>query len=151
MEGRRRLQKRRVILKWSHGGYVNHYQIWITLMWSRFRIRIEVKIGIRIRIYMTFTCFFYNFVKRQQQKSRSHPPPPPHFFLKSNFFPFADTNWTFLCRYAAKRFRKAQCPIVERLVNSLMMHGRNTGRWLKRNFSINNFSLLLQTCHFLCF
>jgi len=28
-------------------------------------------------------------------------------------------------RFAAKRFRKAQCPIVERLVNSLMMHGRN--------------------------
>ena len=28
-------------------------------------------------------------------------------------------------RYAAKRFRKAQCPIVERIVNSLMMHGRN--------------------------
>merc|ERR1719370_2611441 len=26
-------------------------------------------------------------------------------------------------RYAAKRFRKAQCPIVERLTNSLMMHG----------------------------
>ena len=26
-------------------------------------------------------------------------------------------------RYAAKRFRKAQCPIVERLVNALMMHG----------------------------
>merc|ERR1712218_764886 len=25
-------------------------------------------------------------------------------------------------RYAAKRFRKAQCPIVERLCNSLMMH-----------------------------
>merc|ERR1712106_345298 len=33
-------------------------------------------------------------------------------------------------RYAAKRFRKAQCPIVERLVNSLMMHGRNTGKKL---------------------
>ncbi|KNC76443.1 40S ribosomal protein S5 [Sphaeroforma arctica JP610] len=31
-------------------------------------------------------------------------------------------------RYAAKRFRKAQCPIVERLVNSLMMHGRNNGK-----------------------
>ena len=30
-------------------------------------------------------------------------------------------------RFAAKRFRKAQCPIVERLVNSLMMHGRNSG------------------------
>eukprot|EP00470_Lotharella_oceanica_P006197 CAMPEP_0170178066 /NCGR_PEP_ID=MMETSP0040_2-20121228/11645_1 /TAXON_ID=641309 /ORGANISM="Lotharella oceanica, Strain CCMP622" /LENGTH=196 /DNA_ID=CAMNT_0010421021 /DNA_START=37 /DNA_END=627 /DNA_ORIENTATION=+ len=33
-------------------------------------------------------------------------------------------------RYAAKRFRKAQCPIVERLVNSLMMHGRNSGKKL---------------------
>ncbi|GAB5369624.1 hypothetical protein AAMO2058_001421300 [Amorphochlora amoebiformis] len=31
-------------------------------------------------------------------------------------------------RYAAKRFRKATCPIVERLVNSLMMHGRNSGK-----------------------
>ena len=28
-------------------------------------------------------------------------------------------------RYSVKRFRKAQCPIVERLTNSLMMHGRN--------------------------
>merc|ERR1712203_137669 len=33
-------------------------------------------------------------------------------------------------RYAAKRFRKAHCPIVERLVNSLMMHGRNNGKKL---------------------
>lgn len=33
-------------------------------------------------------------------------------------------------RYAAKRFRKAQCPIVERLSNSLMMHGRNNGKKL---------------------
>ncbi|PVU99173.1 hypothetical protein BB559_000933 [Furculomyces boomerangus] len=31
-------------------------------------------------------------------------------------------------RYAAKKFRKAQCPIVERLTNSLMMHGRNNGK-----------------------
>lgn len=31
-------------------------------------------------------------------------------------------------RYQTKRFRKTQCPIVERLVNSLMMHGRNTGK-----------------------
>ena len=31
-------------------------------------------------------------------------------------------------RYAARRFRKAQCPIAERLVNSLMMHGRNNGK-----------------------
>lgn len=33
-------------------------------------------------------------------------------------------------RYAVKRFRKAQCPIVERVVNSLMMHGRNNGKKL---------------------
>merc|ERR1711988_1723211 len=33
-------------------------------------------------------------------------------------------------RYAAKRFRKMLCPIVERLVNSLMMHGRNNGKKL---------------------
>lgn len=31
-------------------------------------------------------------------------------------------------RYNVKRFRKAQCPIVERLANSLMMHGRNNGK-----------------------
>nr|5IT7_F Chain F, KLLA0D10659p [Kluyveromyces lactis]5IT9_F Chain F, Ribosomal protein uS7 [Kluyveromyces lactis]6GSM_F Chain F, KLLA0D10659p [Kluyveromyces lactis NRRL Y-1140]6GSN_F Chain F, KLLA0D10659p [Kluyveromyces lactis NRRL Y-1140] len=34
-------------------------------------------------------------------------------------------------RYANKRFRKAQCPIVERLTNSLMMNGRNNGKKLK--------------------
>lgn len=34
-------------------------------------------------------------------------------------------------RYAAKRFRKAQCPVVERLTNSLMMNGRNNGKKLK--------------------
>eukprot|EP00211_Chloroparvula_japonica_P015871 CAMPEP_0119157852 /NCGR_PEP_ID=MMETSP1310-20130426/52962_1 /TAXON_ID=464262 /ORGANISM="Genus nov. species nov., Strain RCC2339" /LENGTH=195 /DNA_ID=CAMNT_0007150471 /DNA_START=64 /DNA_END=651 /DNA_ORIENTATION=+ len=31
-------------------------------------------------------------------------------------------------RYNVKRFRKSQCPIVERLTNSLMMHGRNNGK-----------------------
>ncbi|AOW06860.1 40S ribosomal protein S5 [Yarrowia lipolytica] len=34
-------------------------------------------------------------------------------------------------RYANKRFRKAQCPIVERLTNALMMNGRNNGKKLK--------------------
>ncbi len=34
-------------------------------------------------------------------------------------------------RYAAKRFRKSQSPIVERLTNSLMMNGRNNGKKLK--------------------
>ena len=33
-------------------------------------------------------------------------------------------------RYAKKRFRKATCPVVERLANSLMMHGRNNGKKL---------------------
>lgn len=33
-------------------------------------------------------------------------------------------------RYQVKRFRKALCPIVERLTNSLMMHGRNNGKKL---------------------
>jgi len=33
-------------------------------------------------------------------------------------------------RYATKRFRKASCPIIERLTNSLMMHGRNNGKKL---------------------
>ena len=31
-------------------------------------------------------------------------------------------------RYQKKRFRKALCPIVERLCCSLMMHGRNNGK-----------------------
>ena len=31
-------------------------------------------------------------------------------------------------RYVTKQFRKAQMPIVERLVNSLMFHGRNNGK-----------------------
>ncbi|KAA8915827.1 hypothetical protein TRICI_002037 [Trichomonascus ciferrii] len=34
-------------------------------------------------------------------------------------------------RYAIKRFRKAQCPIIERLTNSMMMNGRNNGKKLK--------------------
>jgi len=33
-------------------------------------------------------------------------------------------------RYNVKRFRKASCPIVERLVNALMRHGRNSGKKL---------------------
>uniref|UniRef100_A0A915C0S2 Ribosomal protein S7 domain-containing protein n=2 Tax=Parascaris univalens TaxID=6257 RepID=A0A915C0S2_PARUN len=33
-------------------------------------------------------------------------------------------------RYQVKRFRKATCPIVERLASSMMMHGRNNGKKL---------------------
>merc|ERR1711988_1991932 len=31
-------------------------------------------------------------------------------------------------RWQKKRFKKAQCPIVERITNALMMHGRNNGK-----------------------
>merc|ERR1711991_448173 len=34
-------------------------------------------------------------------------------------------------RYQVKRFRKAQCPIVERLTNAMMRTGRNNGKKLK--------------------
>lgn len=34
-------------------------------------------------------------------------------------------------RYQVKRFRKTLCPIVERVCNSLMMHGRNNGKKIK--------------------
>jgi small subunit ribosomal protein S5e len=33
-------------------------------------------------------------------------------------------------RYQTRSFRKVNCPIVERLINSLMMHGRNNGKKL---------------------
>jgi small subunit ribosomal protein S5e len=33
-------------------------------------------------------------------------------------------------RFQVTRFRKSKCPIVERLVNALMMHGRNSGKKL---------------------
>ncbi len=36
-------------------------------------------------------------------------------------------------RYQKKRFRKTTCPIIERITNSLMMHGRNNG---KKNLAI---------------
>eukprot|EP00310_Coccolithus_braarudii_P018100 CAMPEP_0183336348 /NCGR_PEP_ID=MMETSP0164_2-20130417/4352_1 /TAXON_ID=221442 /ORGANISM="Coccolithus pelagicus ssp braarudi, Strain PLY182g" /LENGTH=195 /DNA_ID=CAMNT_0025505849 /DNA_START=37 /DNA_END=624 /DNA_ORIENTATION=- len=47
-------------------------------------------------------------------------------------------------RYQKKRFRKAQCPLVERLVCSMMSHGRNNGKKLmairivKHTFDILN-------------
>ncbi|KAK2964684.1 putative 40S ribosomal protein S5 [Blattamonas nauphoetae] len=40
--------------------------------------------------------------------------------------------------YAKHRFHKATCPIVERLVNSLMAHGRNNGKKLQAVQIVNN-------------
>lgn len=33
-------------------------------------------------------------------------------------------------RWQVKRFRKASCPVVERLTSSMMCHGRNNGKKL---------------------
>ena len=33
-------------------------------------------------------------------------------------------------RFNKRRFRKAQCPITERLINAMMFHGKNTGKKL---------------------
>merc|ERR1712096_414791 len=50
----------------------------------------------------------------------------------TDYIAVKEKNAVFLphtaARYALKRFRKAQCPIVERLVNALMLHGRNNGK-----------------------
>merc|ERR1712063_133311 len=43
---------------------------------------------------------------------------------KKIFLPHSAGRWN------VKRFRKAQCPLIERLTNSLMMHGRNNGKKL---------------------
>ncbi|GMI21038.1 hypothetical protein TeGR_g762 [Tetraparma gracilis] len=41
-------------------------------------------------------------------------------------------------RYQKKRFRKASCPIVERLSVALMRHGRNNGKKLLANRVVRN-------------
>merc|ERR1739848_597572 len=41
-------------------------------------------------------------------------------------------------RFQSKRFKKASCPIVERLSNSIMMHGRNSGKKLLANTIIKH-------------
>jgi small subunit ribosomal protein S5e len=58
-------------------------------------------------------------------------------------------------RYNKKRFRKALCPIVERLTNSLMMHGRNNGKKMMavwKNFVFFSLSLTRSFTHcIVCF
>merc|ERR1719329_894889 len=50
----------------------------------------------------------------------------------ADYIPVKDKSAVFIPhtagRYQVKRFRKATCPLVERLVCSLMMHGRNNGK-----------------------
>merc|ERR1712224_854617 len=40
-------------------------------------------------------------------------------------------------RFQTKRFLKAKCPIVERLTNSIMLNGRNSGKKLLANSIVN--------------
>ena len=47
-------------------------------------------------------------------------------------------------RFQAKRFRKAQMPIVERLVNALMFHGRNAG---KKQMAVNIIKHTMEVIH----
>jgi small subunit ribosomal protein S5e len=49
-------------------------------------------------------------------------------------------------RYAVKRFRKANCPIIERLTNSLMMHGRNNGKKLMAVRIVAHAFEIVRTC-----
>lgn len=49
-------------------------------------------------------------------------------------------------RYAKQMFRKAQCPIVERLVCSLMRYGRNNG---KKVLAVNIVRNTLEIIHLL--
>mmetsp|Transcript_55812 Transcript_55812/g.88454 ORF Transcript_55812/g.88454 Transcript_55812/m.88454 type:complete len:194 (-) Transcript_55812:8-589(-) len=52
----------------------------------------------------------------------------------ADYIAVKQSNYTYLPhtqgRYQKKRFRKAMCPIVERLCCSMMMHGRNNGKKL---------------------
>jgi small subunit ribosomal protein S5e len=51
-------------------------------------------------------------------------------------------------RYAVKRFRKSQCPIIERLTNSLMMNGRNNGKKLMAvRIVAHAFEIVSQSMH----
>lgn len=49
-------------------------------------------------------------------------------------------------RYASQRFKKARCPIVERVVNSMMMHGRNNG---KKQLAVKIVKLTFDIIHML--
>jgi small subunit ribosomal protein S5e len=49
-------------------------------------------------------------------------------------------------RYASQRFRKAYCPIVERMVCALMFHGRNTG---KKMLAVKIMQATLEIIHLL--
>jgi small subunit ribosomal protein S5e len=52
----------------------------------------------------------------------------PYISIKGKFSVFVPHTSG---KYNSKRFRKSNCPIVERLVCALMMHGRNSGKKLK--------------------
>uniref|UniRef100_A0A8C9EDH7 Small ribosomal subunit protein uS7 n=1 Tax=Phocoena sinus TaxID=42100 RepID=A0A8C9EDH7_PHOSS len=67
------------------------------------------------------------FVRRWFLPQREYHIPQDYIAVKEKYAKYLPHS---AGRYAAKRFRKAQCPIVERLTNSMMMHGRNNGKKL---------------------
>lgn len=71
---------------------------------------LSIKLTTLVCIFKHFRCFFQDYIAVKEKNAK--------------YLPHSGG------RYAAKRFRKAQCPIVERLTNSLMMHGRNNGKKL---------------------
>ncbi|KAG9333521.1 hypothetical protein JZ751_011449 [Albula glossodonta] len=70
---------------------------------------------------------FIGDVSETRVTSRQIPVVPDYIAVKEKYAKYLPHSGG---RYAAKRFRKAQCPIVERLTNSMMMHGRNNGKKL---------------------
>ena len=68
-----------------------------------------------------------------QKHMPTHCLPPPPFFLRAqDYIACKGDHAVYLPhtagRYQKKRFRKASCPIVERLVCCLMRKGRNAGK-----------------------
>ncbi|KAH1123075.1 hypothetical protein J1N35_006235 [Gossypium stocksii] len=80
---------------------------------------------------MMITGVIVNSTKNENEKAQIEPYIEVKLF---NCWSFQDLEATYVPhtagRYSVKWFRKAQCPIVERLANSLMMHGRNNAKKL---------------------
>ena len=52
----------------------------------------------------------------------------PHMAVKEKFSVYVPHT---AGKYTTKKFKKSNCPLIERVVCALMMHGRNSGKKLK--------------------
>ncbi|KAJ8300601.1 hypothetical protein KUTeg_022120 [Tegillarca granosa] len=106
--------------------YLDKYGVTLVEMCSR-SIKLSLKSG-----------FCYPFCKLRSSSTAPEPRVSQYVsllpFLPRVYIAVKEKYAKFLPhssgRYQVKRFRKAHCPIVERLVCSLMMHGRNNGKKL---------------------